>query len=106
MFKKVSTRIELPDGRKVFEKNINDKPEDFYTDEIMKKLELAVAKEFKYGSAVGEDETEILGVVDESRCGKTLVNLQSKFARVSMMMSSINTEMLVKRNQRRMSFVF
>jgi membrane-bound inhibitor of C-type lysozyme len=67
VFKKVSTRIELPDGRKVFEKNINDKPEDFFTDEIMGKLENAVAKEFKYGSAVeSEDETEILGVVDES----------------------------------------
>ena len=44
VFKKVSTRIELPDGRKVFEKNINDKPEDFYTDEIMQQLEVAVAK--------------------------------------------------------------
>jgi hypothetical protein len=58
VFKKVSTRIELPDGRKVFEKNINDKPEDFYTDEIMEQLEDAVAKEFKYGSAV-EDTAEI-----------------------------------------------
>jgi len=66
VFKKVSTRIELPDGRKVFEKNINDKPEDFYTDEIMQQLEVAVGKEFKYGSAVEEDETEILGVEDES----------------------------------------
>ena len=35
---------ELPDGRKVFEKNINDKPEDFFTDEIMSKLENAAAK--------------------------------------------------------------
>jgi hypothetical protein len=64
VFKKVSTRIELPDGRKVFEKNINDKPEDFYTDEIMQQLEVAVGKEFKYGSAV-EDTTEI-GIEDVS----------------------------------------
>ena len=65
VFKKVSTRIELPDGRKVFEKNINDKPEDFYTDEIMQQLEVAVAKEFKYGSAVEEDAPETLEIADE-----------------------------------------
>ena len=65
VFKKVSTRIELPDGRKVFEKNINDKPEDFYTDEIMKKLELAVAKEFKYGSAVEDDDTGVIEIEDD-----------------------------------------
>ena len=65
VFKKVSTRIELPDGRKVFEKNINDKPEDFFTDEIMGKLENAVAKEFKYGSAVEEEEIGVEDVTDE-----------------------------------------
>ena len=65
VFKKVSTRIELPDGRKVFEKNINDKPEDFYSDEIMKKLELAVAKEFKYGSAVEDDDTAVIEIEDD-----------------------------------------
>ena len=51
----------LFDGRKVFEKNINDKPEDFYTDEIMQQLEVAVGKEFKYGSAV-EDEDTVIGI--------------------------------------------
>ncbi len=50
---------------KVFEKNINDNPEDFFTDEIMGKLENAVAKEFKYGSAVEEDEPETLGVEED-----------------------------------------
>ena len=43
----------------MFEKNINDKPEDFYTDEIMEQLEVAVGKEFKYGSAVVDEETVI-----------------------------------------------
>jgi RecA/RadA recombinase len=51
IFKKVSTRIELPDGSTAFEKNINDNPEKFFTPEVLKSLEEAVAKEFKYGTA-------------------------------------------------------
>jgi RecA/RadA recombinase len=51
IFKKVSTRIELPDGKTAFEKNINEDPEKYFTEEVMQRLEEAVAKEFKYGSA-------------------------------------------------------
>jgi hypothetical protein len=51
IFKKVSTRIELPDGTTAFEKNINENPEKYFTAEVMKRLEEAVAKEFKYGTA-------------------------------------------------------
>lgn len=51
IFKKVSTRYEMPDGSKAFEKNINEEPEKYYTPEVMKQLEVAVAKEFKYGNA-------------------------------------------------------
>jgi RecA/RadA recombinase len=50
IFKKVSTRIELPDGTTAFEKNINENPTKYFTDEVMKKLEVVVSKEFKYGS--------------------------------------------------------
>jgi RecA/RadA recombinase len=53
VFKKVSTRIELPDGTTAFEKNINENPEKYFTPAVMEKLEEAVAKEFKYG---GPDE--------------------------------------------------
>lgn len=49
IFKKVSTRIELPDGTTAFEKTINENPTKYFTDEVMKKIEVAVAKEFKYG---------------------------------------------------------
>ena len=49
IFKKVSTRIELPNGEKAFEKNINEEPEKYFTQDVMKRLEEAVAKEFKYG---------------------------------------------------------
>jgi len=53
IFKKVSTRIELPDGTTAFEKNINENPQKYFTDDVMKKLEEAVAKEFKYGGSQG-----------------------------------------------------
>jgi RecA/RadA recombinase len=49
IFKKVSTRYELPDGSKQFGKTILNDPETYFTDEIMSKLEEAASKEFKYG---------------------------------------------------------
>ena len=58
IFKKVSTRIELPDGRKVYEKNINDDPEKYYTDEILQQLDKAAGAEFKYGSATQPEKIE------------------------------------------------
>ena len=57
IFEKVSTRIQLPDGSKVYEKSIYKDPEKYFTDDIMSKLEDAVAKEFKYGK-VGVEEVE------------------------------------------------
>jgi RecA/RadA recombinase len=49
IFKKVSTRLEMPDGSKVFEKVLYKTPEKYFTPEVMKQMEVAVAKEFKYG---------------------------------------------------------
>ena len=49
IFKKVSTRFELPDGTKQFGKTILNNPKDYFTDEIMQKLEECAMKEFKYG---------------------------------------------------------
>ena len=57
IFKKVSTRIELPDGSKAFEKNINDNPEKYFTPDILKLLDEAAAKEFKYGNTIETPET-------------------------------------------------
>jgi len=57
IFKKVSTRIELPNGKTAFEKSINNEPEKYFTEDVMKKLEVAVAKEFKYGNI--EETVEI-----------------------------------------------
>jgi hypothetical protein len=55
IFKKVSTRIELPDGSKAFEKNINENPEKYFTKEVMDELEKMVGQHFKYGSALERD---------------------------------------------------
>ena len=46
---KVSTRYEMPDGKKVFGKEINRNPELYFTEEIMAKLEVAAKTEFSYG---------------------------------------------------------
>ena len=51
VFTKTSTRITLPDGSSAFEKNIYENPEKFFTDEVLKKLENAAGKEFKYGGS-------------------------------------------------------
>ena len=50
IFKQVSTRIELPDGTKQYGKTINNSPEKYFTDEIMKQIDEAAMKEYKYGN--------------------------------------------------------
>ena len=49
IFKQVSTRIELPDGNKQYDKTINNDPEKYFTDDIMQQLDEAAQKEFSYG---------------------------------------------------------
>ena len=49
VFKKVSTRYELPNGTKQFGKTILNDPKTYFTEEIMTQLEDAAQKEFKYG---------------------------------------------------------
>lgn len=62
IFKKVSTRIELPDGTKTFEKTIYNEPEKYFTDEVLKLLDEAARKEFSYG----EDE-RLISNTDSAR---------------------------------------
>ncbi len=50
IFKKSSTRYELPDGSKVFGKNINEDPEKYYTKEVLDMIEDAAKKEYSYGA--------------------------------------------------------
>ena len=51
IFKKVSTRYEMPDGSKIYGKTIMENPEKYFTDDIMEQLNVAAQKEFKYGSS-------------------------------------------------------
>ena len=54
IFKQVSTRIELPDGKTQFGKTIINNPEEYFTEEVMKQLDEAAEKEFKYGNIHSE----------------------------------------------------
>ena len=49
VFKKVSTRFELPDGSKQFGKTILNDPETYFTEDIMKTLNECAEKEYRYG---------------------------------------------------------
>lgn len=64
VIKKVSTRYELPDGTKVFGKEINTNPEKYFTPEVMEKLEQVARQEFMYG-----DHTNDPAVASESSAG-------------------------------------
>lgn len=55
VFTKNSTRIELPDGTKVFEKTIYDNPEKYFTKEVLDRIDKTVYNEFSYG---GEEQVE------------------------------------------------
>jgi RecA/RadA recombinase len=60
VIKKVSTRYELPDGTKVFGKNINEDPEKYFAP-LMEQLEECAKKEFNYGEQkeeVVEDDSD------------------------------------------------
>jgi RecA/RadA recombinase len=50
IFKKVSTRFELPDGSKQFGKTILNDPLTYFTEDVIKKLDEAENKEFRYAS--------------------------------------------------------
>lgn len=60
IFKKNSTRIELPDGSKVFEKTIYDNPQKYFTQDILDQIDKAVYDEFSYGGeqTVTEDQND------------------------------------------------
>lgn len=52
LIRKEAGRYVLPDGKKVFEKNIIDNPEIFYTKEVLDSLDAWITKNFCYGSSV------------------------------------------------------
>ena len=58
IFKKASTRIELPNGKTEFGKTINNNPEKYFTDDVMERLETVVEQYFKYGNTNRTDDTQ------------------------------------------------
>ena len=50
LFKKVSTRYELPDGSKQYAKTINNEPEKYFKKEILEKIDEYTRKKFTYGT--------------------------------------------------------
>lgn len=64
IFKKVSTRLELPSGDKVFAKQILQDPEKYFTADVMEQLEAAAKIEFSYGKGDYEREDDT-GVSDD-----------------------------------------
>ena len=55
IFKKVSTRYEMPDGSKVFGKNINDNPDKYFTKEVLDKIDEIAKRKFSYGTEESEE---------------------------------------------------
>ena len=58
IFKKASTRVELPDGTTQFAKTINNNPEKYFTKEVLDKLNEVAQQEFLYGNETRTDDTQ------------------------------------------------
>ena len=69
VFKKVGTRIELPDGTKLFEKKIYGNPEKYIVP-YMDQLEVAASKEFNYGDSISDDEADLTSAGLEEKTEK------------------------------------
>ena len=50
LFKKVSTRYELPDGNKQYAKTINNEPGKYFTKEVLEKIDEYTKRKFTYGT--------------------------------------------------------
>ena len=58
VFKKVSTRYELPDGSKQYGKTILNDPKKYFTKDVMDILDECAKKEFRYGGTESIEESE------------------------------------------------
>lgn len=66
VFKKVSTRYELPDGSKQFGSAIYKDPTRFFTKEVLDAINVGVKKEFAYGTATDTSAEEVSAIGDEN----------------------------------------
>jgi RecA/RadA recombinase len=58
ILKKTSGRVEFPDGSKIFEKQVYESPEKYFTEELLNKINEAANKEFCYGTTETEEDSE------------------------------------------------
>jgi hypothetical protein len=61
IWKKAGSRVEIHDGSKVYQKNIYEDTDKYFTPEVMKAIDEYVGRKFLYGSAfddIIEDEEE------------------------------------------------
>lgn len=65
-FKKVSTKYEMPDGKKYFGKTIERDPEKFFTHEVLQQIDAYIQKEFRYGVG-GDDDAEIPTEIEDDQ---------------------------------------
>ena len=61
VFKKMSTKFELPDGTTQFGKTILKNPEKFFTKDVLDAIDGVCKAKFCYGSAIVEEETDEQG---------------------------------------------
>lgn len=59
IIKKVSTRYEMPNGAKLFGKEINRNPEKYFTSDILQKLDECARKEFSYGETIAQNDGDV-----------------------------------------------
>lgn len=76
IIKKVSTRYELPDGTKIFEKAINRNPEKVFTQDILLQIDEYCKRRFGLGT--GNDEVEELEVEDNEDGEEEIVEINSE----------------------------
>ena len=65
IFKKVSTRYELPDGSKMFGKQILTDPEKYFTEDILNRLDNYAKIEYTYGRTNGDSGGDDAGTDQE-----------------------------------------
>ena len=65
IFKKVSTRYEMPDGSKMFGKQILTDPEKYFTEDILKQLDNYAKIEYTYGRTNGDSDRDDAGTDQE-----------------------------------------
>ena len=59
IFKKVSTRLEMPDGEKVFLKSVLKNPTKYFTKDILDQIDAVAGKEFLYGEMGISDDPDL-----------------------------------------------